>query len=197
MIRIKEWLNNQPEENIYICTIFENSYEDSIDIAYNTKKEKLYANKIVIGKKEQAIYIIYNLFNEEMIENTVNIFYNTDLFDAIQTTTVSITVNKVIHSVPNHQHRIFSLFEKYDTESYYKNRRGYYNPDKRQEIINEFYGIEEPEYCGLTNPSDIDEDDDYVTMDDYRYDAWSIDILIMQNIAVRHDTRLHSIIGKI
>ena len=202
MIRVKEWLNNQPEENIHICTIFEDSYEDSIDIAYNTKKEKLYANKIVIGKKEQAIYIIYNLFtNEEMTANTVNVFYNTDLFDAIQTTTVSITVNKIVHSVPNHQHRIFSLFEKYDTESYYKNRKGYYNPDRRQEIINEFYGIEEPEYCGFTNnPNDIcDEMEEYGyrnTKEDYRYDAWPIDMLVMWNIAVAHNTRLHSIIGK-
>lgn len=208
MNKIKKWLNQQEDGSF--CIMSSNVNDDchySFILSKNEHDVNLGLQKnnetttIIVSGIDEVAYEINNLFTLQdtlKIENKevrYNIF-DRELLNIVKSIPVVIEMNRIVHSVPNHQGRIFSLFEKYDTESYYKNRKGYYNPDRRQEIINEYYGIEDPEYRGLTNDV-YDEDDDYVTMDDYRYDAWSIDILIMQNIAVRHDTRLHSIIGKI
>lgn len=164
MIRIEEWLSQQKEDKIPLAVVVR---QHRAEVNYSQEREELYADidneKIIIAKGGEAIYQIYDVF-DNVAHNILPLsnppkllWFNEGLVAKMKKQiTLEIKVNKVVHTVPNHQNRIFELFKKYDTKSYYYNNQSYEQPDEIKNIQDEYYNtpFHDEYYHGLTNQNE-------------------------------------------
>jgi|GEM_PF-6890832 len=164
--RVEKWLNRQNSKEIPLAVVVR---QHRTEVGYNQETEELYADivgynkKFVISKGIDAIYEIYDVF-DDVVHNNLHLsnppkllWFNEGLVAEMKKqVTLEITVNKVVHTVPNHQNRIFELFKKYDMKSYYYNNQSYEQPDEVKNIQDEYYNtpLHDEYYHGLTNQNE-------------------------------------------